>query len=122
MTVLLEQPVKSVLKEDGKVVGILASDPNGEEVRVNCPAAIICTGGAGANKKMIKELVGLEHGKELFNFAIPGIMGDGLKMAWEAGADQLPVRIEMAADLGGGKRADYGRRDKYYEAAESSGQ
>ena len=102
VTVLLEHPVKSVLKEDGKVVGILASDPNGEEVRVNCPAAIICTGGAGANKKMIKELVGLEHGKELFNFAIPGIMGDGLKMAWEAGADQLPVRIEMAADLGGG--------------------
>lgn len=103
VTVLLEHPVKSVLKEDGKVVGILASDPNGEEVRVNCPAAIICTGGAGANKKMIKELVGLEHGKELFNFAIPGIMGDGLKMAWEAGADQLPVRIEMAADLGGGE-------------------
>lgn len=103
VTVLLEHPVKSVLKEDGKVVGILASDPNGEEVRVNCPTAIICTGGAGANKKMIKELVGLEHGKELFNFAIPGIMGDGLKMAWEAGADQLPVRIEMAADLGGGE-------------------
>ena len=102
VTILLEHPVKSVIKEGNKVVGILANDPNGEEVRVNCPAAIICTGGAGANKKMIKELVGLEHGKEVFNFAIPGIMGDGLKMAWEAGADQLPVRIEMAADLGGG--------------------
>lgn len=103
VTFLLEHPVKSVIKEGNKVVGILANDPNGEEVRVNCPAAIICTGGAGANKKMIKDLVGLEHGKDVFNFAIPGIMGDGLKMAWEAGADQLPVRIEMAADLGGGE-------------------
>lgn len=105
VTVLLEHPAKSVLKEDGKVTGILASDRNGEEVRVHCRAAIICTGGAGANERMVKELVGLEHNKEVFHFAIPGIMGDGLKMAWEAGAEKLPVRIEMAADIGGGEPA-----------------
>jgi fumarate reductase flavoprotein subunit len=52
---------------------------------------------------MIKEYTGLEHGKDVFNFAIPGLMGDGLRMAWEAGADQTQMRIEMASDLGGGE-------------------
>ena len=101
--VLLEHPAYKIVKENGKVTGVLARTPDAEEVLVKCQAAIICTGGAGANKKMIKELTGLEHGKTVFNFAIPGIMGEGLRMAWEAGADQLPVRIEMASDIGGGE-------------------
>ena len=106
--VLLETPAYKIVKEDGRVTGVLARNADNEEVEVKCQAAIICTGGAGANKKMIKDLVGLEHGKTVFNFAIPGIMGDGLRMAWEAGADQLQVRIEMAADLGGGEPANGG--------------
>lgn len=108
VTFLLKHPAKKILKEEGKVTGVLAVDPEGNEVKINCYAAIICTGGAGANKKMIHDLVGLEYGKEVFNFAIPGIMGDGLRMAWEAGADQLPVRIEMAADMGGGEATTVG--------------
>ena len=35
----------------------------------------------------------------MFNFAIPGIMGEGLKMAWEAGAQKTPVRVEQAAGI-----------------------
>ena len=84
VTVLLEHPARKILKEDGKITGILAVGPDGKEVRVSCPAVIVCTGGAGANKKMIKELTGLEHGKEVYNFTIPGLTGDGLTMAWEA--------------------------------------
>lgn len=98
---LLETPGKKILMEDGKVTGVLAFDKNGEEVKISCKAAIICTGGAGANKELIKEETGFEHGKNMFNFAIPGIVGDGLKMAWEIGADKLPVRIEMAANIEG---------------------
>ncbi len=90
VTVLLETPAGRILKEDGRVTGVLAKGPDNEDIEVKCKAAIICTGGAGANKRMIKDLVGLEHGKNVFNFAIPGIMGDGLRMAWEAGADRLP--------------------------------
>ncbi len=108
VTVLLEHPVQKILKKDGKVIGVTAKDPSGEEVRINCNAAIICTGGAGANKQMIKEMTGLEHGKTVFNFAIPGVVGDGLKMAWEAGAGRMPVRIEAAADTGGGEAVTAG--------------
>lgn len=99
--VLLETPAKKIIMEDGKVAGVLATDKDGNEVKVNCKAAIICTGGAGCNKDFIKKETGYDHGVDMFNFAIPGIMGDGLRMVWEAGADHLPVRIEQAAVIEG---------------------
>lgn len=99
--ILLETPAKKIIMEDGKVKGVLATDKDGNEVEITCKAAIICTGGAGCNKQFILEETGYKHGEDMFNFAIPGIMGDGLKMAWEAGADKLPVRIEQAASVVG---------------------
>lgn len=98
---LLETPAKEIIKEDGKVAGVLATDKDGNEVKISCKAAIICTGGAGCNKEFIRQETGYDHGVDMFNFAIPGIMGDGLKMAWAAGADHLPVRIEQAAVIEG---------------------
>lgn len=99
---LLETPGKKILKTDGKVSGVLATDKNGEEVEISCKAAIIATGGAGCNKEFLKEISGLDHGKNLFSFAIPGIMGDGLRMAWEAGADRTQTRIEMISEVENG--------------------
>lgn len=99
--VLLETPAKKIVMEDGKVKGVLATDRDGKEIEIACKAAIICTGGAGCNKQFILDETGYRHGEDMFNFAIPGIMGDGLKMAWEAGADKLPVRIEQAASVVG---------------------
>ncbi len=98
---LLETPAKKIVMEDGKVAGVLATDKDGKEVSISCKAAIICTGGAGCNKQFILDETGYKSGEDMLNFAIPGIMGDGLKMAWEAGADHLPVRIEQAACLEG---------------------
>lgn len=95
--ILLETSAKKILMEDGKVAGVLATDKSGNEVRVACKAAIVCTGGAGCNPDFIKEETGYIYGKDMFNAAIPGLMGDGLRMAWEAGADKVPVRIEQAA-------------------------
>ena len=102
VTFLLETPGTKILKdENGCVCGVMGVDANGEEVQVACKAAIICTGGAGASPELIKEETGFTFGKDMFNFAIPGIVGDGLRMAWEAGADHVPVRIEMAANIEG---------------------
>ena len=97
--VLTETPAKKILMEDGKVTGVLAVDKDGEELKISCGAAIICTGGAGANPEMIKSETGYRFGEDMFNFAIPGIMGEGLKMAWEAGAQKTPVRVEQAAGI-----------------------
>ncbi len=94
---LFETPAKKVLIEDGKVCGVLATDNTGAEVKIDCKAAVICTGGAGSNPEFIKEQTGFTSGKDMFNFAIPGLVGDGIKMAWEAGGAKVPVRIEAAA-------------------------
>ena len=99
--ILLETPVKKILMEDQKVVGVLANDKDGNEIQIDCNAAILCTGGAGANKEFIQKETGYIHGEDMYNFAIPGMLGEGLKMAWEAGADHVPVRIEQAAILEG---------------------
>lgn len=102
VTFLLETPATEILKdEDGAVCGVKGVTKDGEEVQVSCKAAIICTGGAGCNPELIKEETGYTFGKDMFNFAIPGIMGDGLKMAWAAGADHVQVRIEEAASVEG---------------------
>lgn len=98
---LLETPAKKIIMKEGKVTGVLATDKDGNEVEVKCCAAIVCTGGAGCNTKFINEETGYKSGEDMLNFRIPGVMGDGLKMAWEAGADHLPVRIEQAAAIEG---------------------
>ena len=98
---LLETRGLHIVKEDGAVTGVLAETSSGEKIRVNCKAAVIATGGAGANPEMIYKETGYTFGKDMFNFAIPGITGDGLRMAWEAGVDHVPVRMEQAAMMVG---------------------
>ncbi len=99
---LLETPAKKILKdEEGKVCGVVCTDKTGKEITIECKAAILATGGAGCSPEMIKEETGYIWGKDMFNFAIPGNVGDGLRMAWEAGADHVPVRVEQAASFVG---------------------
>ncbi len=97
VTFLLETRALHIVKEDGAVAAVLAESNNGEKIRVNCKAAVIATGGAGCNPEMIHQETGYTFGKDMFSFAIPGITGDGLRMAWEAGVDHVPVRMEQAA-------------------------
>ena len=100
--ILVNTPGKKILKDaEGKVCGVLAVNSAGEEIEIACKAAVIATGGAGDSPKMIKEETGYEFGVDMFNFAIPGNQGDGLRMAWEAGVDHVPVRIEQAANFEG---------------------
>jgi fumarate reductase flavoprotein subunit len=93
---MLQTPVKSLIKEGGKVVGVVAEDRSGEELQVKAKAVIVATGGFGDNPKMIKKFTGFEWGKDLHTFAIPGLAGDGLRMAWEAGAMQSNIHMEIS--------------------------
>ena len=93
---------KKVLKaSNGKISGILATDKIGRNFVIDCQAVIIACGGASGDPEMIYEETGYRYGVDLFNFSSPAITGDGLRRAWEAGADRLPVRIEQAALCGG---------------------
>jgi len=92
----LETPVQKVLKDDsGKICGVIARGPDGEEIEVSCKAAIICTGGAGDNPDIIKERTGYTFREDIFSFAIPGLKGDGIAMATELGAATTEMSMEM---------------------------
>jgi len=93
--ILLESPVKKILMEDGRAVGVIAVDKNGEEIEARAKAVVIATGGFGANPQMIKEYVGYSWGKDLFSFAIPGMAGEGIRMAWDAGAGKTLMNLEL---------------------------
>lgn len=93
--ILLETPVVSLIVEDDKVCGAKAVNKDGEDVEVRGKAVIVCTGGFGNNKDMIKEEFGLNLGEDYFPFMIPGITGDGLRMMWEVGAVKYNPNIEV---------------------------
>lgn len=95
----METPVARIIMEDGRAVGVIAKDRDGEEIEARAKAVILATGGFGDNPEMIKEQTGYEFGKTIFNFAIPGMKGDGIKMAWEAGAGHAPCTMELMYQL-----------------------
>jgi len=94
--VLLETPAKKILRENGRIVGVLATDKAGEEIRIDCSAVVVATGGFGDNPEMIKQYTQYEYGKNMFSFRIPGVVGDGMKMAWEVGAAKTDFNMEVA--------------------------
>ena len=55
-------------------------------MQVSAKAVIIATGGYANNKEMIKKYTGFDLGKNLFVARDVGLTGDGIQMAWEAGA------------------------------------
>lgn len=92
----METPAKKILKdESGKICGVLAAGNDGEDIQCNCKAVIVATGGAGDNPVMIKERTGYIFQENMFNFAIPGLKGDGIRMTQEAGAATTPMNVEM---------------------------
>ncbi|MDR1246176.1 MAG: FAD-dependent oxidoreductase [Clostridiales Family XIII bacterium] len=95
----LETPVKEIITENGEAVGVRAVNRDGEEIECTGGAVILATGGFGANPQMIKEQTGFEFGKTIFNFAIPGMVGDGIKMAWAAGAGHTDCTMELMYQL-----------------------
>ncbi|NTV90546.1 MAG: FAD-dependent oxidoreductase [Clostridiales bacterium] len=97
-----QTPVKKIMMDEkGRVVGVIATDANGEEIQAECSCVIIATGGFGDNPKMIKDMLGFEWGKDLYSFRIPGVTGDGINMAWEVGAGKTEVTMEMTYTIPG---------------------
>jgi fumarate reductase flavoprotein subunit len=71
--ILLKTPAKKLMKEDGRITGVEAEDKEGKTVRVDCQAVILATGGFGGHHRA--------------PFGIPGLLGEGIRMAREVGAE-----------------------------------
>lgn len=101
--ICLESPIQRLIKEDGEVIGVVAKDKDGE-ITAYGSAVIIATGGFGDSPEFIKKYTGFEWGKDLFSYRIPGLTGDGISMAWEAGAakDRMDLELVFFAPNTGG--------------------
>jgi fumarate reductase flavoprotein subunit len=48
---------------------------------------------------MINKYTGYNLGKDLHTFKVPGLDGDGIRMAWEAGADRTEMHMELIYNM-----------------------
>ncbi|MCA0239641.1 MAG: FAD-dependent oxidoreductase [Proteobacteria bacterium] len=81
-------------KHGGRVDGLVARDAAGTEFAVRAKAVVICTGGFGGNAEWIRRHTGFTQGENLFSFAFPELQGDGIRMAWDAGAGRSPMIMQ----------------------------
>ncbi len=70
---IFKTTAKKLIKENGRITGVEAESADGEVIRVNGKAVILATGGFGGHHRA--------------PFGIPGLIGEGLRMAREVGAD-----------------------------------
>lgn len=69
---------------EGAVTGVVVADESGKGTQIDAKAVVIATGGYGANAAMVKAAFGFEG-----VFAgLPQNVGEGLEMAWKAGAQK----------------------------------
>ena len=81
----LATPVQRILKEGGRITGVIAEE-NGEEIQVASKAVIIASGGYANNKEWIKKYTGFDLDVNVIPVGNVDKMGDGIRMAWEVGA------------------------------------
>jgi len=93
--IYLNTPATQIIRDGGKITGVIAKEESGKEIQVKTKAAIVATGGFGNNPEYIKKFTGFELGRDLFMNRIPGLDGDGLHMAWDIGAAETPMYMQL---------------------------
>jgi fumarate reductase flavoprotein subunit len=81
----LGTPVKSILKEGGRIAGVVV-EQDGEEIEIKAKGVIIGSGGYANSKEWIKKYAGFELDVNVIPVGNVDKTGDGIRMAWEAGA------------------------------------
>ena len=85
VTIKPATPVKKLLRDYERITGVIAEEED-QEITVAAKAVIIASGGYANNKEMIKKYSGFDLDVNLFSMGNTGKTGDGILMAWEAGA------------------------------------
>jgi fumarate reductase flavoprotein subunit len=84
--------VKRILKQGDKITGLIA-EADEQELQVSAPVVLVATGGYINNKDWVKKYAGLDLGVNLMPFGNVDKMGEGIRMAWEAGAAEEGMGI-----------------------------
>jgi fumarate reductase flavoprotein subunit len=89
-----ETTVKHLLREgNGPVAGAVVEDKTGKQIKVQAKGVIIATGGYPNNKEWIKKYSGFDLEVTLFLLGRCNKTGEGIQMAWEAGAAEEGVGV-----------------------------
>lgn len=103
----LGTPVKQIIKEGGRASAVLIEGDT-EDIQIKTKAVIIASGGFANNKEWIKKYAGFELGKNLIPLGNVDKFGDGIRMAWEAGAAEEGIGVlelyragPMTTEIGG---------------------
>ena len=73
---------KLLTDSSGAITGVIAVDSGNSGIQINCKAVSISTGGYAGDYDMVMEASGFGG----VNGSLPQNIGEGLKMAWAAGA------------------------------------
>jgi fumarate reductase flavoprotein subunit len=96
----LAMPVKKILREGGRISGVVAETEDGEETQVAAKAVVVASGGYTNNKEWVKRYTGFDLEINLMPFGNVGKMGDGIRMAWEVGAAEEGIGVLELVRLG----------------------
>ncbi len=89
-----ETAVSHLLRQgNGPVTGIVAEDKAGKRIDIKGKAVIIATGGYPNNKDWIKKYSGFDLEVNLYPLGRYDKTGEGIQMAWEAGAAEEGVGV-----------------------------
>lgn len=79
--------VKELVREgSGPVTGVIVEDEEGKRTKIETGAVIIATGGYANDKELLKQYTGLDLRKNIFSIHNSEKYGEGIRMAWAAGA------------------------------------
>ncbi|MEL1133683.1 FAD-binding protein [Desulfitobacterium sp. THU1] len=99
-----------IMGSDGKITGVTAvNQDTGAKITINSKAVVLATGGSANNTELMKQYLA-DYNDEYMNWGSPTANGDGVQMAWEAGAEQaafgsqshnegLPIELHDLFDL-----------------------
>ena len=96
----MKTPVQKLSRREDGGWNLAAESAQGELYQVEAGAVLIATGGFSDNPEMIQKECGYTYGKDMFNNRVPGVMGDGLKMAWSVGAGKSEITMELILHTG----------------------
>lgn len=95
-----ETPACRLEVQDGKAVGVCATDAEGQTgLHIATGAVVVASGGFGNNEPMVKEQFGLTLKQDFSGMQFPGHEGDGINMVWEAGGKRSVMIEEMIYDI-----------------------
>ncbi len=92
VSIFTSSPANRILKTGDYVSGVIAEE-GGREVRVSSKVVVVASGGYANNREWIKKYTGFELGEEVSPVGNTGKMGDGIRMAFEAGAAEEGIGV-----------------------------